>query len=61
VSKLAERVRDLERHFSLATKDLDKTIASLEKVTERGRRIDSVEIEEVPGQSERPALAVASR
>lgn len=46
VSRLAERVKDLEKHFTLAAKDVEKILTSTEKLTQRGARIESVEVGE---------------
>ena len=61
VGKLAERVRDLERHFTLASKDVEKVLGGLEKVTQRGRRIEAVELAESPaGDATKPLTVVAA-
>ena len=60
VGRLAERVRELERHFTLASKDVEKVLASVDRIGQRGRRIEGVELEEAPPAADkvRP-LAVA--
>jgi len=60
VGRLAERVRELERHFTLASKDVEKVLGSLDRISQRGRRIEGVELEESPAAPDkvRP-LAVA--
>lgn len=59
VGKLAERVRELERHFTLAAKDVEKVMTSVDKITQRGRRIETADLAEVAVPESR-ALAVAS-
>jgi DNA recombination protein RmuC len=46
VGRLAERVRDLEKHFTLAAKDVEKILVSTERVIGRGRRIEAAEVGE---------------
>ena len=58
VVRLAERVRDLERHFTLGAKDVEKVLASVERITARGRRIEGVDLAEAAAPAPRP-LAVA--
>ena len=59
VGKLAERVRELERHFTLAAKDVEKVMTSVDRITQRGRRIETADLAEVAVPESR-ALAVAS-
>jgi DNA recombination protein RmuC len=47
VSRVRERVGDLQRHFGLANADLEKLAVSADKVTKRGLRIESMELSEV--------------
>ncbi|MEE9301326.1 MAG: DNA recombination protein RmuC [Alphaproteobacteria bacterium] len=46
VARLAERVRNLGRHFRQASEDVDQIQISTEKVTHRGEKIESLELEE---------------
>jgi DNA recombination protein RmuC len=58
VVRLKERVGDLQKHFGLASADLEKLNISADKITKRGLRIESLELDDparaVPG--ERPRL-----
>ena len=51
VSRLKDRVLDLQRHFGQANSDLEKLGVSADKITKRGHRIEQVEFEERPGLS----------
>ncbi len=51
VQRMRERVLDLQRHFGLANKDIDKILTSSQKVTNRGRRIETLDFGE---QAEHP-------
>ena len=46
VGRLAERVRDLEKHFTLAAKDVEKILTSTEQIARRGSRIETVDLED---------------
>lgn len=46
VARLGERAHDLERHFSLASKDVEKILTSTEKISGRGRRIGALDVEQ---------------
>ena len=46
VDRLKDRVGDLQKHFSLAAGDLEKLGVSAEKITRRGARIESLELEQ---------------
>jgi DNA recombination protein RmuC len=46
VSRVKERVGDLQRHFGLANADLEKLSVSADKVTKRGLRIESMDLSE---------------
>ena len=62
VGRLKERVGDLQKHFGLAAGDLEKLGVSAEKVTRRGARIESLELQEPEGGVEvvRPKLVERS-
>lgn len=51
VQRMRERVLDLQRHFGLANKDIDKILTSSQKVTNRGRRIETLDFAD---QAEHP-------
>jgi DNA recombination protein RmuC len=46
VGRLDERVRKLQAHFSQATSDVEAIVTSSRKITARGERIKSMEVEE---------------
>jgi len=46
VGRLKERVGDLQKHFGLASSDLEKLAISAGKVTSRALRIESLDLEE---------------
>lgn len=48
VSRLADRVNELEKHFQLAVKALEKLDTSAGKITSRGERIRSLDLVEPP-------------
>ena len=43
VSRLDDRVRKLQAHFSMAQKDVDLILTSSEKLTKRGAKIEALE------------------
>ncbi|MEZ5775648.1 MAG: DNA recombination protein RmuC [Hyphomicrobiaceae bacterium] len=59
VQRLAERVHDLDRHFTLAARDVERITQASQKVLDRGRRIETVELEDeasaTPAIEGRPA------
>ena len=64
VHRLRERVVNLQRHFGLANKDIEQILTSSDKVTSRGRRIETLDFEAsappVPAKS-KPAQSRARR
>ena len=46
VTRLKERVSDLQKHFGNANSDLEKLSLSAEKIVKRGLRIESLDVEE---------------
>jgi DNA recombination protein RmuC len=46
VSRLKERVGDLQKHFGAAAADLEKLGVSADKVVRRGQRIESLDLED---------------
>lgn len=48
VTRMRDRVLDLQRHFGLATQDLDKLAVSTEKIAKRGNRIGELDLLESP-------------
>lgn len=59
VGRLAERVTELERHFGLSAKALEKVSASAEKISKRGQRLGSLEFDE-DGEKAPPPPRLAS-
>ncbi len=45
VNRLRERVLDLQRHFGLASTDVEKILTSTDKIAGRGRRIENLDLE----------------
>jgi DNA recombination protein RmuC len=46
VARLAERVQDLDKHFTLAVKDVEKILTSTDKIAQRAKRIDGVDLKD---------------
>ena len=47
VNRLGERIENLDKHFSLASRDLDEVKVSANKVTGRADRLDSLNFDEI--------------
>jgi len=62
VDRLKDRVGDLQKHFGAASNDLEKLAVSADKITRRGARIESLELEKPEGSVEivRPKLVERS-
>ena len=63
VRRLLERAAELERHFGLSAKALDKIVASAEKISKRGQRLHSLELDEGAEEAEKtepPQLTLQS-
>ncbi len=45
VARLTERVKDLDKHFTLAARDVEKILTSSARIAERGARIEQVDVE----------------
>lgn len=60
VERLKERASDLRRHFDMASSDLEKLTTSADRISKRGLRIESLEVEPEPAEalsgSQRPRL-----
>ena len=58
VTRLKERVGDLNKHFGAANADLERLGVSADKIVKRGLRIESLELEEPPalGEAAKPRL-----
>ncbi|MEL7459660.1 MAG: DNA recombination protein RmuC [Pseudomonadota bacterium] len=52
VGRLVDRVGNLDRHFSQASKDIEEIKVSAEKAGKRSLRLDRFEFEEVPDEGE---------
>jgi len=48
VGRLDERVRKLQSHFSMASRDIEEILVSTSKVTKRGQKIEALEFGESP-------------
>jgi len=46
VNRLHDRVLDLQRHFGLANKDIEKILTSSEKISSRSRKIENLDFEQ---------------
>ncbi len=54
VNRLKERTGDLRRHFDMAGADIDKIVASSDKISKRGLRIENLDLTENPEISTPP-------
>jgi DNA recombination protein RmuC len=62
VARLAERVAELERHFGLSNKALEKVQASANRIAGRGERLTALDLEdETPPAGAAPAAQLTSR
>lgn len=55
VARLVERVSDLERHFGLSVKALEKVATSAARISGRGERLTALDLEDESGASSAPA------
>ena len=55
VARLVERVAELERHFGLSAKALEKVSASAARISGRGERLTALDLEDESGEAEAPA------
>jgi DNA recombination protein RmuC len=46
MGRFRERVLDLQRHFGQTNQDIEKILTSSEKITARGRRIETLDFED---------------
>lgn len=60
LTRLDDRTRKLQSHFLAAEKDVEQILTSTEKLTKRGNRITSLELE-TPASAEIPAEAPAQK
>lgn len=61
VARLVERVSDLERHFGLSNKALEKVSASAARISGRGERLTALDLEDESGASSAPAAQLTVR
>jgi DNA recombination protein RmuC len=61
VGRLVERVAELERHFSLSNRALDKVSASACKISERGQRLTSLDLDKLEGDDPSVAARLTAR
>lgn len=61
VARLAERVAELERHFGLSGKALEKVSASAARISGRGERLTALDLEDESGASSAPAGQLTAR
>jgi DNA recombination protein RmuC len=61
VGRLKERVGDLQKHFGLASGDLEKLGVSAEKITRRAARIEDLDLTEAPALMETPRPKLVER
>ena len=54
VTRLKDRAMDLRRHFDMANGDLEKLGVSADRISKRGVRIESLDLEEVDAKLEAP-------
>jgi DNA recombination protein RmuC len=55
LSRLDDRTRKLQAHFSMAQKDVDLILTSSDKLTRRGARIEALEFAQLKSEAERRA------
>ncbi|MDF1608302.1 DNA recombination protein RmuC [Hoeflea sp. YIM 152468] len=61
VSRLDDRTRKLQAHFSMAQKDVDQILTSSEKLTKRGAKIEALEFAQIADEATAETAAQASR
>ena len=54
VVRLEKRVENLDRHFALAQKDVQQIQTSTSRITSRGEKIESLEVEDPPAEAGPP-------
>ena len=52
MGRFRDRVLDLQRHFGQANDDIDKILTSSDKITKRGRKIETLDFDEPAPQAE---------
>ena len=61
VGRLAERVADLERHFGLSVKALEKVSSSAGRITSRGQRLTALDLEDETASKSATSAQLTSR
>lgn len=61
VARLVERVGELERHFGLSAKALEKVSTSASRISGRGERLTALDLEDESGASSAPAGELTAR
>jgi DNA recombination protein RmuC len=61
VSRLDDRVRKLQAHFSMAQKDVDLILTSSEKLTRRGAKIEALEFAQLKRGRQRRLPRISPR
>ena len=61
VGRLKDRVGDLQKHFGLASGDLEKLGVSADKITRRAARIEDLDLTEAPVPDEMPRPKLVER
>jgi DNA recombination protein RmuC len=61
VGRMHDRVLDLQRHFGMAGKDIEKIVTSSEKISRRGAKIEQLEFADGDGASSKKEPAAAPR
>lgn len=59
LSRLDDRTRKLQAHFSMAQKDVDLILTSSEKLTKRGSKIEALEFAQLKSDAEQTAPPVS--
>ncbi|MGE3529179.1 MAG: DNA recombination protein RmuC [Methyloceanibacter sp.] len=57
MGRFRDRVLDLQRHFGKAHEDIEKILTSSDKITKRGRKIESLEFDDNAQGPDEPALS----
>ena len=61
VHRLRDRVLNLQKHFGQSAKDIELVLTSSEKITSRGRKIETLDFDEEAERQARPKLPASAR
>jgi DNA recombination protein RmuC len=61
VHRLNDRVLKLQQHFGQANKDIEQVLTSSEKITSRGRKIETLDFDEEAKAQARPKMPASAR